>query len=86
MELLARTVEMVAAEGWSIANIDCAVICERPKLAPRRAEMQDALGAVVRAPVSIKGNRAEGLGALGRAEGVACLASTLLVRPPDVAT
>jgi len=86
MTLLEQTVEMVAAEGWSVANIDCAVICERPKLAPRRAEMQDALGAVVGAPVSIKGNRAEGLGALGRSEGVACLASALLVRPSDEAT
>lgn len=82
MALLAHVVSMITAEGWEIANVDCAVICERPKLAPRRQEMQDTLAGVVGAPVSIKGNRAEGLGALGRAEGVACLATALIVRRP----
>ena len=49
-------------------------MCERPKLAPRRDAMQDRLTGAVGAPVTVKGNRAEGLGAIGRAEGIACFA------------
>jgi 2-C-methyl-D-erythritol 2,4-cyclodiphosphate synthase len=80
LTLLAHVVGLVAADGWDIANIDCAVVCERPKLAPRRDEMQQNLAAIVGAPVSIKGNRAERLGAIGRDEGIACFATALLVR------
>jgi 2-C-methyl-D-erythritol 2,4-cyclodiphosphate synthase len=59
-------------------NVDCAVVCEAPKLAPRRDAMQEVLSATVGAPVTVKGRRAEGLGALGRAEGIACWAVALL--------
>ncbi len=79
LELLARAVARVRAEGWSVANVDCTVVCERPTLALRRAEMVAALEAVVGAPVGVKGKRAEGLGALGRGEGVAAWATALLV-------
>lgn len=79
MALLATVVAGVRAEGWVVANVDCTVVCEAPKLAPRRAELQDRLGAVVGAPVAVKGTRAEALGALGRKEGIACLAVSLLV-------
>jgi len=77
--LLARAVEGVAAAGWVVVNVDCTVVCERPKLAARRDRMQDSLTRAVGAPVTVKGKRAEGLGALGRAEGIACLAVALLV-------
>jgi 2-C-methyl-D-erythritol 2,4-cyclodiphosphate synthase len=77
--LLAEVVEMVAGEGWSVSNVDCSVVAERPKLADRRGEMQARLSRVVGAPVSIKGRRAEGIGGLGRGEGIACFASALLV-------
>ena len=78
--LLAEVVAEIQREGWSVSNVDCSVVAERPKLAPRREEMQQRLGAVVGAPVSVKGRRAEGVGALGRSEGIVCLASALLVR------
>lgn len=78
MTLLAEAVSAVVDAGWSIGNVDCSVICEAPKLAPRRDEMMRGLSAVVSAPVSIKGKRAEGLGALGRQEGIACFAVALL--------
>lgn len=80
MVLLAEVVSAVDAEGWLVANVDCTVVLEAPRLAPRRAEMQDILTAVVGGPVTIKGKRAEGLGALGRREGVACFAVALLER------
>ena len=80
IELLGRVVADVVAGGWSIGNADCSVICEQPRLAPVRDEMQDRLSAAVGAPVTVKGRRPEGLGALGRGEGIACLAVAVLVR------
>ncbi|HEV8116174.1 MAG TPA: 2-C-methyl-D-erythritol 2,4-cyclodiphosphate synthase [Acidimicrobiales bacterium] len=49
-------------------------------MAPRRAEVQQNLTDAVGAPVSVKGKRAEGLGALGRREGIACFAVALVTR------
>jgi len=72
--LLGEVAGRVRSEGWEPGNVDCAVVCERPKLAPRRDEMEQRLSGAVGAPVTVKGNRAEGLGALGRAEGIACWA------------
>jgi len=78
--LLALAVQELVAGGWAACNVDCTVIAERPKLTSRRDEMQTRLSAIVGAPVTIKGKRAEGLGALGRVEGVACFAVALLAR------
>jgi 2-C-methyl-D-erythritol 2,4-cyclodiphosphate synthase len=80
LRLLAEVTRLVRQAGWSVANVDCSVVLEAPKLAPRRDEMQAALAAVVGADVTIKGKRAEGLGALGRGEGIACWAVALLER------
>ncbi|HZU72496.1 MAG TPA: 2-C-methyl-D-erythritol 2,4-cyclodiphosphate synthase, partial [Acidimicrobiales bacterium] len=49
-----------------------------PRLAPHRPAMEERLSAVVGAPVAVKPKRAEGVGALGRGEGVACWAVALL--------
>ena len=78
LAMLQQTVEMVRAAGWHPGNVDCTVIAEAPKLAPRRAEMEARLTAAVGAPVTIKAKRAEGLGALGRAEGIACFAVAIV--------
>jgi 2-C-methyl-D-erythritol 2,4-cyclodiphosphate synthase len=76
--LLEKVVEMVESEGLRLLNADCTVVCERPRLAPHTAEMGTCLARVAGAPVSVKAKRAEGLGALGRVEGVACLAVALV--------
>lgn len=76
--ILEGCVTMAAADGWSVINVDCSVIAEQPKLAPYRVAMQERLSGIVNAPVSIKGRRAETLGALGRGEGIVCLASVLI--------
>ena len=81
MGLLADSVAAVWADGWEVANVDCTVVLEAPRLASRRTEMQEALAVVVGAAVTVKGKRAEGLGAIGRKEGVACFAVALLTRP-----
>jgi 2-C-methyl-D-erythritol 2,4-cyclodiphosphate synthase len=80
VELLRRVAAEVTAAGWRIGNADCSVICEAPRLAPMREEMQARLREALGAPVSVKGRRPEGLGALGRGEGVACFAAVVLVR------
>jgi 2-C-methyl-D-erythritol 2,4-cyclodiphosphate synthase len=82
--LLAKVCAGVRDEGWAVANIDCSVVCESPKLAPRRDEMQQRLSAAVGAPVTVKGRRAEAMGALGRGEGIACWAVALLEPAPEV--
>jgi 2-C-methyl-D-erythritol 2,4-cyclodiphosphate synthase len=76
--LLAEAVRLVAAAGWRVVNVDCSVVLEAPRLAPHREAMQQRLAAIVAAPVSVKAKRAEGLGALGRREGIACYAVALL--------
>jgi 2-C-methyl-D-erythritol 2,4-cyclodiphosphate synthase len=78
LDLLGRVVRLAAEEGWSPVNADCTVIAERPRLAPSVGEMAERLGSVLGAPVNVKATRAEGLGALGRAEGIACTAVVLM--------
>jgi 2-C-methyl-D-erythritol 2,4-cyclodiphosphate synthase len=80
IELLAEVARRVRAEGWEPGNIDCSVVADAPKLAPAREAMQATLSAAVGAPVTVKGRRPEGLGALGRGEGIACFASAVLTR------
>jgi 2-C-methyl-D-erythritol 2,4-cyclodiphosphate synthase len=79
IELLRRVAADVRAAGWEPGNLDCSVVLERPKLAPRRAAMIERLSGAVGADVSVKATRAEGLGALGRGEGIACWAVALVV-------
>ena len=78
--LLWHVVALVKEKGFEIGNVDCSVVCEKPKLAPHREEMQRKLVNVIGAPVSVKGRRAEGLGALGRQEGIACWAVCVIER------
>ena len=76
--LLERVVGLAADAGWVPVNADCTVVAERPRLAPHVGRMAERLGAALGAPVNVKATRAEGLGALGRAEGIACTAVVLL--------
>jgi 2-C-methyl-D-erythritol 2,4-cyclodiphosphate synthase len=78
LELLTHAGTLVRADGWTIGNVDCSVVCESPKLAPHRADMQTNLSQACGAPVTVKGRRAEGLGALGRQEGIACWAVAVI--------
>ncbi len=79
MDLLSQVVARVAAVGWAPANVDCTVALELPRLAPHRGTMEERLAEAVRAPVSVKATRLEGLGSLGRGEGIACWAVALVV-------
>ena len=78
--LLTEVVRMAGEEGFTAVNGDCTVVADTPRLAPHTDAMAERLTAVLGAPVSVKATRAEGLGALGRAEGIACMAIVLLER------
>ena len=80
LTLLARVAQLVREAGYEIGNVDCSVVCEKPKIAPHREEMQKLLSNAVGAQITVKGRRAEGLGALGREEGIACLAVAVIER------
>lgn len=76
--ILDSVVAMVEDAGWVACNVDCTVVLEAPRLAGHLAAMSERLTTAVKAPVTVKAKRAEGLGALGRHEGVACWAVALL--------
>lgn len=80
LALLRHVATLLADDGWRVGNVDAAIVCERPKLAPRREEMQQNLSRAAGGPVTVKGNRAERLGSIGRSEGIVCFASALVRR------
>ena len=59
-------------------NVDATVICEQPMLGPHRSEIEARLSETLGAPVSFKATRNEGMGAIGRGEGIACIAVAMV--------
>ena len=83
IEMLILAVGHVEAAGWRVGQVDVVVITETPRIAPHRAAMRERIAGAVRcAPedVSLKGKTNEGMGFVGRGEGLACLATATLYR------
>ncbi len=84
LDLLGRALAMVRDAGLAVESLDATVIAERPRLAPQRDRMRECIaGALGVAPgrVNVKASSSEGLGALGRGEGIAAIAVVLLREP-----
>ncbi|HEU4565227.1 MAG TPA: 2-C-methyl-D-erythritol 2,4-cyclodiphosphate synthase [Gemmatimonadaceae bacterium] len=83
IDMLRHAVARVRAMGWRVAQVDVTVIAERPKLAPHRDAMRAAIAAALELSiedVGIKGKTNEGMGWVGRGEGLACIAVATLSR------
>ena len=81
-----RAIEMAAADGFVLVNCDLTFVGERPRIAPHRERLRDALAEILgvsRSVVSVKATTTEGLGFVGRSEGLAALAVVLLEERQD---
>lgn len=80
LRLLTEAADRVRAAGFAVGNVAIQVIGQRPRLADRRAEAERVLSAAVGAPVSLSGTSTDGLGLTGRGEGLAAVATAVLLR------
>jgi len=82
--LLAETLRRVKDAGWSVGNVAVQLIGNRPRLGSRRAEAEEGLAERHGIKVAISATTTDGLGLTGRGEGLAAVATALLVRPGHV--
>ncbi len=83
LDMLRRAVERVRAMGWRVANADVSVVAERPRIVDHRDAMRGKLAGALGLDVervSVKGKTNEGMGWVGRGEGLACIAVVTLAR------
>jgi len=86
IEMLLAAVERVRGLGWVVTNVDVTVIAERPRIGPHRAQVRQRLAEALQlavASVSVKGKTNEGMGWIGRGEGLACVAVATLAPRDD---
>jgi 2-C-methyl-D-erythritol 2,4-cyclodiphosphate synthase len=70
--MVANVIDRLRAEGASVCNAHAIIMCERPRIGPHREAMQQALSALVGAPVSVHATTTDEMGFTGRGEGIAC--------------
>lgn len=83
LDLLSQVDHLIKDKGWQVGNIDSMIVAERPKLKPYLPQMRDRIAAVLGIEgdrIGIKATTNEKLGPVGREEGIAAYAVTLLVR------
>ncbi len=83
LTFLAHAARLLAADGWEIVHVDAAIIAEKPKIMPRALEIRERIASALGLSsdrVSVKATTNEGLGSLGRAEGIAAYATATIER------
>ena len=86
LEMLSAAVARVRDRGWRVHQVDVTVIAEQPRIGPFRAAMREALApslGIEPQEIGLKGKSNEGMGFVGRAEGLACIAVATLVPIAD---
>jgi len=81
LELLKIVLGLLHKKGWRVVNIDTVLIAEEPKMSPFKNKIQESLSKIMHLDkdcVSVKAKTNEGLGGLGRKEGIACFATALI--------
>lgn len=78
-DLLAETLRRVRASGWEVGNVACQLIGNRPRFSARREEAESGLAQRHGISVSVSATTTDGLGLTGRGEGLAAIATALLV-------
>ena len=89
IELLRRVARLLAEHGWSAVNVDVTVVAESPRIGPYASAMQVCLAEAIGAEpeqISVKGKSNEGLGWIGRGEGIAAFAVALITRAAPAPT
>jgi 2-C-methyl-D-erythritol 2,4-cyclodiphosphate synthase len=86
LDLLRQVAARLASLGWQVGNVDATVLAEAPRLAPHIARMRTRLAAalgVADEAVSVKATTVEGLGAIGRREGISAMAVATVTRAAE---
>ena len=83
LSLLEDVVSLLSRDGWRPVNIDATLIAQEPKLTPHFEGMKEKLGGILHLPpgsIGLKATTSEGMGAIGRAEGISAFCVTLIER------
>ena len=84
---VAEALRRISSAGWRLSSADCTIVAQRPRISPYRVRITDAVHSILGVEpgtVSVKSTSTDHLGAIGRGEGIACLAVAVIQRADTV--